>query len=106
MTKFPDRLFPGFPHLDQFYYIKGIGKTTDFTTDYHQKYDMQTKLNDKGLKIIQDSGIKSSELGMRTPHCVSLVDVKKEFTEIADVEQGIKDLQTLFKLSRFGVNLE
>ena len=98
-NQFPDRIFDN-PLLSQYYFIKAGDSVTENVEDHKQGYHMNSgKLNSQSLLMIKNSGMVSIELGMSTPHVVDLVDVKKEFAEISDLEKMIKQLRTSSKFT-------
>jgi hypothetical protein len=88
----PDKIFPNHPKLDQFWYVD-YHQETIMTQKWIQQYKMNAKLNDKNQKMIADTGIKSDLLGMRTPHCVDMLAVKKENGVISELEKEIANLK-------------
>ena len=99
-NQFPDRIFEKNPLLSQYYFIKAGDSVTENIEDHKQGYNMHSgKLNSQSLLMIKNSGMVSTELGMSTPHVVDLVDVKKEFAEISDLEKMIKQLRSSSKFT-------
>ena len=89
----PDKILPGQPLLDEFWYYHSDGLVEGTRSVHTQEYVLDSKLNDKNLMMIADQGQKSNMgLQMALPHLVDMVAVKTEFAETGDLEKILKDL--------------
>ena len=89
----PDMIMPN-EKASLYWYVQSHGKQTDWTRTHSQQYAMSSKLNEKDLKAIKDSGQKDEDLGMFTPHCVDFAEVKKEKNSLSELEALKKELES------------
>ena len=85
-----------FPLATMKWYCKCKGKETEWFQSRQQEYSMESRLNNKDLACIKDVGTKDSLLNMVTPHVIDMSVIKKENSEIATLEDKIKECSSTY----------
>ena len=91
--KHPDIIMRN-PKASLYWYV--MCTLTQWKRHHEQKYEMESKLNEKDVKMIMDHGTKDKDLGLLVPHVQDWAQVKKEASSIDELEKAKKDVESTY----------